>query len=297
MEFVYCALGNRIIRHRLQGNEPSEWKVPGLPVKAEMMSWNDKLLFVGGFVNGRLTRSIFIWDEFSGLQTLYDIPMTFNGHAAVIFEDQLYIFGGADGRLSRVACRVDLSSKDFVLLEQLSSDSKFLSAVVIRDTIYLLGGNNGSQLFIYDPKLDKYSVCLVVSDKWLKRTRMIKLSERHILMFGGVKDSELAEQVVVLDTLSTKAITISKHFRIAPEIYSGTCQILNNTLYIGTARGHKVVVSLIPLYWELKLLYGDVYWRARRGLVFVMKYGELSHRTCSLSKLSRSLAREMIEFI
>jgi hypothetical protein len=297
MEAVYCMLGNKVVKHSLKGSM-QEWRVPRLPVKAGLNEWRETLILSGGFVEGLMTRALHSWDEVAGLAVVMQLPYCLVGHASIIVGDCLYVFGGEEGRQTKTAAVIDLESGSMSPLPELPANSKFMGCTNIGNSIYLAGGP-GQKVIQLDLGSRTYTN-IADLEFVVKRPRLFPISSHFLLMFGGFKDTDLYCPVQVYDVADSSVLPIKNHFAIAPEIYTGTAVQRGHYLHIGTARGHRVVVNLKPLLWEIKLHYGDVYWRSRRALVFLMKYLDNAHEgiECPVyARLSRNLQREVVEFV
>lgn len=102
----------------------------------------------GGFLSdGQITTLVETYDPAANEWARgVDLPEPLCAYALVTFEDNLYLFGGANaqGYLS-VAYRFDTSAGEWQALPPLSSPRAFAGAAVLSGRIYVVGGYNGER--------------------------------------------------------------------------------------------------------------------------------------------------------
>lgn len=221
-----------------------------------IVSINGKMYFFGGYggYDSYYYKDLREYDPITRIFKIKaDAPTIRYGHAAVVLNDKMYVFGGSDGR----------SYTDDVLVYDPSSDTwahktyspitgSDLSAVVIKDKIYLYGwsyNHSKVELWEYNPSNDKWS-----KKKSGPNAKGAVVMEGKMYTFGGWSGfsytNELWEYNPETDTWTQRmsGATGRDHANLAA---------MNGRIYMhGGSNGSEV-----PLkdFWEYSLNYYPIF--------------------------------------
>jgi hypothetical protein len=129
----------------------------------------------------------------------------------------------------------------------------------------------------------------------VRRPRLFPISSHLLVMLVA---SKILTCTVLFRSLMSLTLPIMNHFAVTPKIYTGTAIQRGHSLHISTARGHRVVVNIRPLRWEVKQHYGDS--TGGQEELCCLKYVDSSQEKVPYpvhAGLSRHLKREVVELV
>ena len=127
-----------------------------------------------------------------------DMPIALHDHSAVNYKHYIYVFGGmADSQISRASFVFDTVTKKWSRGAKMPQYCVYASSVVLRDRIYVLGGDNDCFLS-YNPGQDEWEP--ISKPKVVKLSRSAVVWGDRILLCGRYQDTAIEEYNAHTDT-------------------------------------------------------------------------------------------------